>query len=159
MAAIQLLKFARFSPIITYASGHHADFLKGLGATDVIDRKSVAIGDLPSEVKNLTGGVSVKLVYDAVSAPDTQEAGYEIVAAGGHLVVVLDPQIKNPVESKEVHYIWGNVTLESNRPFGRVLYSKLTNFLEDGTIVVCRIVLFINSQVEAESYFFQAKQG
>ena len=128
--------------------------MKGLGATHIIDRKSVAILDLPCEVKKVID-VPVQLVYDAVSAADTQETGYEILAEGGDLVILFDSQVKNPVGNKSIRRVVGNVQIDSNRPFGRVLYSKLTKFLEDGTIVVCQIVLFISA--EAESFLFSAE--
>ncbi|KAK1230067.1 hypothetical protein PQX77_006883 [Marasmius sp. AFHP31] len=136
--AIQLLKFAGFSPIITYASGHHTEFLKTLGATDIIDRKSVAIQDLPTAVKKITN-TPIRVVYDAVSQADTEEAGYATLAEGGDIVLVLPSQIKNPVESKKIHNVMGNVQPQPNRAFGRVLYSKLTKFLEDGTLVPNRV--------------------
>ncbi|KAL0059591.1 hypothetical protein AAF712_013642 [Marasmius tenuissimus] len=136
--AIQMLKFGGFSPIITYASGHHTDFLKSLGATHVVDRKLVAIQDLLTEVKKITN-VPVKTVYDAISLPDTQEASYITLAEDGHLIVVQDPQIKKTVENKKVHYAVGNVQLEFNRPFGRSLYKHLTQFLQDGTVVPNRV--------------------
>ncbi|EEB92959.1 hypothetical protein MPER_08453, partial [Moniliophthora perniciosa FA553] len=41
--ALQLLKFAGFSPIITYASGHQTKYLKALGASNVVDRTRVAV--------------------------------------------------------------------------------------------------------------------
>ncbi|KAL0059592.1 hypothetical protein AAF712_013643 [Marasmius tenuissimus] len=131
--AIQMLKFGGFSPIITYASGHHTDYLKSLGATHIIDRKSVAIQYLPTEVRKITT-VSVKTVYDAISLPDTQEASYNTLAEGGNLVIVLNSQIKDPVESKKVHHVFGNVQPEFNRSFGRTLYKQLTQFLQDGTV-------------------------
>ncbi|KAK7049306.1 hypothetical protein VNI00_005907 [Paramarasmius palmivorus] len=64
---IQLLRFAGFSTIITYASDKHAEFLKSLGATHVIDRKLVSTAQLSDEVKKVTGGKPVNVVHDAVS--------------------------------------------------------------------------------------------
>ncbi|KAL0059590.1 hypothetical protein AAF712_013641 [Marasmius tenuissimus] len=132
--ALQLLKFGGFSPIIAYASGHHTNFLKRLGATHIIDRKSAAIQDLPTEVKKITDS-PVKVVYDAVSQADTQEAGYNTLAEGGDLVILLATQVKNVVESKRVRHIFGSVQPAPNRPFGRALFKNLTQFLEDGTIM------------------------
>ncbi|KAF9262118.1 GroES-like protein [Marasmius fiardii PR-910] len=71
--AIQLLKFAGVSTIITYASEHHTEYLRTLGATHVIDRKSVTIQDLPSEVKRVTNSNPVKVVLDAISHTDTRK--------------------------------------------------------------------------------------
>ncbi|KAF9260469.1 GroES-like protein, partial [Marasmius fiardii PR-910] len=136
--AIQLLKWAGFSSIITYASGHHTEHLKSLGATHVVDRKTVAVKDLPAEVKKLAGA-PVKTVYDAISLDDTQHASYEILADGGNLVIVLNVAITNPVANKKITHVFGNVHPEANRPFGRILYKNLTRFLEDGTIKPNRV--------------------
>ncbi|KAL0566505.1 hypothetical protein V5O48_015509 [Marasmius crinis-equi] len=132
--AIQLLKYSGFSPIITSASSHHTDLLKGFGATHIIDRKAVTIQDLAYEVKRITNE-PIKIVFDAVSVPDTQEAGHSIVADGGDLVLLHPSAIKNPSQGKKTHYVLGNVHPEVNRSFGRLLYEKLPEFLEDGTIV------------------------
>ncbi|KAL0570055.1 hypothetical protein V5O48_011910 [Marasmius crinis-equi] len=112
--AIQLLKFAGFSPIVTYASIHHTEFLKSLGATHVLDRKTIAIDEVPAEVKKITDE-PVKIIYDAKKrvTPHSQT---------------------DPVESKPIHNTSGDLHVESARPFGRVLSKNLTQFLEDGTI-------------------------
>ncbi|KAL0059593.1 hypothetical protein AAF712_013644 [Marasmius tenuissimus] len=122
----------------TFSLYSHSDAQRTLGATHVVDRTSVAIQDLPTEVKKITK-VPVKTVYDAISLPDTQNASYNILAEGGNLVIVLDSQIKNPVESKKVHHVFGSVQPEPNRPFGRTLYKKLTQFLQDGTVKPNRV--------------------
>ncbi|KAL0570054.1 hypothetical protein V5O48_011909 [Marasmius crinis-equi] len=131
---IQLLKFSGFSPIITYASAHHTDLLKGLGATHIIDRKSVLIKSLPVEVERVTK-TSVKTIYDAVSSTETVEASYATLSEGGDLILVLPTaRVKSPVEGKKVHNVFGGVFTEATRPFGRVMYKKLEQFLEDGTV-------------------------
>ncbi|KAL0566503.1 hypothetical protein V5O48_015507 [Marasmius crinis-equi] len=136
--AIQVLRFAGFSPIIAYASARHTDVLKNLGATHIIDRESVAINNLPAEVKKITDK-PVRVVYDAISLPDTQEASYATLAEGGNLIVVLEPKVKAPVEEKRIHQIMGNVHPEYNRSFGRVLYANLTKYLDEETFVPNRV--------------------
>ncbi|KAK1229509.1 hypothetical protein PQX77_007432, partial [Marasmius sp. AFHP31] len=92
---------------------------------------------LPTEVKKITDA-PVKVVYDAVSQVDTQEAGYNTLSTaegGGDLVILLATQVKNVVEGKRVRHIFGSVQPAQNRPFGRALFKNLTQFLEDGTIV------------------------
>ena len=133
--AVQVLKFSGFSPIITYASGHHADYLKSIGATHVVDRKTVSVADLPSEVKKITSA-PVKTVFDAVSQADTQEAGYETLSEGGGISLVLPKSIKNVVEGKKIYEFFGSVTPPFNREFGVKVYSQLTQLLSDGTFVV-----------------------
>ncbi|KAL0563166.1 hypothetical protein V5O48_018909, partial [Marasmius crinis-equi] len=70
--AIQLLKFAGFSPIITYTSVHHTNFLKILGVTHILDWKMIAIGEVPAQVKKITNEPT-KIIYNVTSLPDTQE--------------------------------------------------------------------------------------
>ncbi|KAF9262113.1 GroES-like protein [Marasmius fiardii PR-910] len=142
--AIQLLKLAGFSTIITYASQHNEEHLISLGATHNIDRKSITVQDLPSKVKNITKGSSpVKVVLDAISHPDTQESSYAILAeseTGGTLALTgnVADTIKNVIsESKKikVHRIFAFFTIEQNREFGRRLVGSLAKLLEDGAVV------------------------
>ncbi|KAF8648428.1 hypothetical protein AX16_006291 [Volvariella volvacea WC 439] len=86
---IQLAKLSGFSPIITYASSKHDSFLKSLGATHVIDRTSVPLTSLPSAVHAITGPSNTPYAFDAISAPETQQAGYDVLSKGGKLGIVL----------------------------------------------------------------------
>ncbi|KAF9230531.1 hypothetical protein BU15DRAFT_69121 [Melanogaster broomeanus] len=90
---IQFAKLSGFSPIITTASPHNTDLLKHLGATDVIDRNE-APASFATSVARITGGRPIPVVYDSVSHEDTQQLGYDALAEGGHIVVVLSPSIK-----------------------------------------------------------------
>ncbi|KAF9260468.1 GroES-like protein [Marasmius fiardii PR-910] len=136
--AIQLLKWSGFSPVITYASGNHTEYLKSLGATHVVDRRAITVKDLPAKVKKIAGA-PIKTVYDAISLDDTQIASYEILADGGTMVVTLDAAITDPTGNRKIVHVFGNVQPKENRTFGRVLYKNLTKFLEDGTIKPNRI--------------------
>ncbi|KAK7438618.1 hypothetical protein VKT23_017951 [Stygiomarasmius scandens] len=131
--AIQLLKFAKFEPIIAYASAHQFQFLKSLGATEFIDRKEVPFANLAAAVKKITSE-PVKVVYDAYSDAESEQAGYDLLAEGGSIVVTTGDQIKNKVEGKTVLAVYGNVHPPVNREFGKELYKRLSQFLEDGTI-------------------------
>ncbi|KAL0576496.1 hypothetical protein V5O48_005471 [Marasmius crinis-equi] len=131
LPAIQLLKWSGFSPIVAYASGHHTDHLKGIGATHVIDRKTVHLQDLPDTVKKVTDA-RVEIGFDAIGIPDTQEAGYASVADGGSFCTVLPIPFKGVVESKAVYYI---SSLGTDRMFLRSLFSKIEGMLESGTVM------------------------
>ncbi|ESK92866.1 GroES-like protein [Moniliophthora roreri MCA 2997] len=132
--ALQVLKFAGFSTIVAYASGHHTNLLKTLGATHVVDRKAVPIADLPAAAQKVTNA-PFPIVYDAISEPDTQIAAYAALADNGKLLLTLPSSLKDTVESKKVVAVYGNVHPESNRAFGKIIYKHFTSWLEDGTFV------------------------
>lgn len=84
--ANQLAKLSGFSPTITTASLHNEALVKALGATHIIDRNA----DVVAEVQKIVSK-PVEIVFDTVSEKTTQEQGWEILAPGGTLVVLLDP--------------------------------------------------------------------
>jgi NADPH:quinone reductase-like Zn-dependent oxidoreductase len=139
-SGIQLLRFAGFSTIITYASDQHTEFLKSLGATHVIDRKLVSIIQLSEEVKKITGGKPVNVFHDAISKPDTLAAGVAVTADDAPIATVLSPRMPLPsvIENRpKVYGVFADV-YERNRPFGNLIYKNFTQWLEDGTFVVSR---------------------
>ncbi|KAF8173081.1 chaperonin 10-like protein, partial [Pholiota molesta] len=97
--AIQLAKISGFSPIITTASLKHTDYLKALGATEVLDR-NLSTPDLASEIAKITSA-PIKIVFDAVSSESTQRTGIDILVPGGQLITVLTPTVK-PEQDKIV---------------------------------------------------------
>ena len=107
---------------------------QSLGATHVINRSSKTVA---SDIKAVLGNNEAKLVYDAVSDKDTQEAAWEVLAPGGVLVLVLGAQIdvaKDP--SKHIYNVFGNVHSDALRKLGVSLYGKLTQLLAERAIVV-----------------------
>ena len=79
-----------FSPIIATSSLKHADYLKSIGATHVLDR-SLPSADVLAELPTLTAGQPVVYAFDAISAPDTQHLAYGARCGGrdGHNTPVL----------------------------------------------------------------------
>ncbi|KAF9002973.1 chaperonin 10-like protein [Cyathus striatus] len=134
-SVIQLAKYSGFAPIITTASTKHEAFLKSLGATHIIDR-SIQLSSLPAEVARITKE-KIKFVYDAVSSPDTQQAGYELLAESGKITLVQPSKI-TVVEGSEktVGSIVSFVTAPENVEFVKSVYSGLTAILESGVIIV-----------------------
>ncbi|KAJ7810242.1 chaperonin 10-like protein [Mycena olivaceomarginata] len=78
---LQLARLARFSPIITTASAHHDQYLKSLGATHVLDR-NLSLPELSKKIHEITKE-PIKIVYDAISTDETQQAGYALLAEDG----------------------------------------------------------------------------
>ncbi|KAG6852873.1 hypothetical protein C0991_008453 [Blastosporella zonata] len=129
---IQLAKLSGFSPIITTASSKHTRYLESLGATHVIDR-NIPLSSLHGAVKGITN-VPVEIVYDAVSTADTQKTGYEILAPNGSMVVVLNPEVTK-VAGKEVYHVFAMPNLPHTSEISANMYSKLTEWLEDGVLL------------------------
>lgn len=134
--AIQLAKLSGFSPIITTASKHNEAYLKSIGATHVIDR-TLPAAEVQSAVKAITSE-PIKVAYDTISLPDTQNLTYDILAPGGSLVLVLEQNIDKEKITKDkfVAQVFGNVHVPDQRKLGVSLYSKLTELLAAGDIKV-----------------------
>ncbi|GJE89897.1 zinc-binding alcohol dehydrogenase family protein [Phanerochaete sordida] len=132
--AIQLARLSGFSPIITTASLHNSALLKSLGATHVIDR-AAPLSELAQAVQAITSK-PITVVYDAISDPDTQNAGYDMLAPGGTLVIVHCRAVDaaKVTSEKEILYILGSVQFAEHRAIGKSLYARLTGLLESGEI-------------------------
>lgn len=140
--AIQFAKLSGFSPIITTASLRNTDLLKSLGATHVIDRNTPA-SSFASEIATITTK-PITLVFDSIAAEETQQLGYDTLAEGGHIVIVLQPSFKEtPGSTKKVVRVLGNVQVPENKEIGRVLAQHLPALLEAGDIIVCTILLCV----------------
>ncbi|KAI0077458.1 GroES-like protein [Panus rudis PR-1116 ss-1] len=120
---IQLAKLSGFLPIITTASKHNTDLLKSLGATHVIDRK-LPPSQIVSEIAQITNNTPIKFVYDCISVKETQNLGYDIVAKGGRMIIVLFDEIdkeKKEKEAKEYNMVRAGVI----RPSVQRLFEEL----------------------------------
>ncbi|KAJ7644973.1 GroES-like protein [Roridomyces roridus] len=123
--AIQMLRTLSFSPIITYASSKHTEFLKSLGATHVIARSAVRSADVPAAVRKLAGGAPFKIAYDAISE-------------GGTVVAILAPvKDRGDVDGKKLIYIVASPHI--HREFGVRMVKLLAKQLEEGVIQPNRI--------------------
>ena len=136
---IQIARLSGFSPIITTASLHNAEFLKSLGATHVLDR-TLPASSIIAEVQKIAGGKPVEYAYDAISLPDTQPLAYDVVAPGGTLIIVLNEAIpaekKKEGDNKRVVHAFGTVHTPENRAVGVEFYNRLSEWLRTGIIVV-----------------------
>jgi len=132
IAAIQLAKMSGFSPIITTASMHNSDYLKSLGATHVVDRKS----DVATEIEKISNG-PFEVIFIAMAQKETQEMAWEILAPGGAMVV-LGPLAVNEKKypDKRAVFTFGSLKIEANKAMGISLYSRLTELLANGVLKV-----------------------
>ncbi|EPQ30569.1 uncharacterized protein PFL1_02093 [Pseudozyma flocculosa PF-1] len=97
--AIQLARLSGFERIITNSSASHFDHLKQLGATDVLDRSTATADDFVKAA----GSAKLDVVYDGISAKETQALAIDILApvGGGNVVLVLQPDQDNVKAGKE----------------------------------------------------------
>ncbi|KAG5635716.1 hypothetical protein H0H81_010319 [Sphagnurus paluster] len=130
---IQLAKLSRFFPIIVTASLKHEEYLKSLGATHVLDR-NLSTSALAGEIGKITAA-PIAVVYDSVSLPGTQQTGYDLLAQGGVLALVLEraPEVKL-VEGKDVISAFGFFNQPHSRDLGFKLYASLEQLLAQGTL-------------------------
>ena len=136
-SALQLAKLSGFSPIITTASLKHAEFLKSLGATHVIDR-NISASSLASEVASITQNAPLKYAVDAISLADTQQAAYDLLAPGGQLAVVL-PVAAKTTEEKHIHFVIGLINYPSNVELLNTLFhDNIERLLKEGIIKVSK---------------------
>ncbi|KAF8805433.1 GroES-like protein [Phlegmacium glaucopus] len=135
---IQLAKLSGFSPIITTASLNHADSLKTLGATHVLDR-NLDSAHLRSEIKKITNDAPIKTIVDGVSLEATQQAAFDLLSPGGQMVVFLDP-FHQSTGDKNVIYAVGVATLHQNIKLFQTLYHDyLEGFLKEGVLKPNRV--------------------
>lgn len=85
--AIQLAKLAGAKVITTVSGSEKIDFVKGLGADEVIDYKQQNVTET---IQQLTHGRGVDVILDTVGG-DTFQQSIEVLAYGGSLVTLLDP--------------------------------------------------------------------
>lgn len=134
-SAIQLAKLSGFSPIVTTASLKHADYLKSLGATHVIDR-SVPASVLASEISSITQNGPIKYAVDSISEPHTQQNGHDLLAPGGQLAV-FGPVAAKTTEEKDVFLVYGSLRHPPNIELLETFYhDNLEQLLKEGAIKV-----------------------
>ena len=138
-----------FFPIVATASPKHAEHLKSLGATHVLDR-ALSPDEIRAALPALTGGKPVQYVHDAFGqARDMQRLGFTLVAPGGAFVTVnprdqefladLIEESEKKGEGKRVARAFGSYALPGNVKLGNEMCSRLKGWLETGEIVVSRI--------------------
>ncbi|TCD62184.1 hypothetical protein EIP91_007242 [Steccherinum ochraceum] len=140
---IQLARLSGFAPILTTVSPHNIPLVTSLGATHPIPR-STPLSELPSVLTSLTSS-PLEVVYDAVSAQETQLAGWELLSEGseGTLVLVLPAcdALKQKLAEEEkkggkrrVISTYATVHGPVNREVGEEMYGVLAGLLERGDI-------------------------
>ncbi|CDO71821.1 hypothetical protein BN946_scf184939.g45 [Trametes cinnabarina] len=132
---IQLAKLSGLSPIIATASLKNKSLLESYGATHVLDRNLSATA-LREEVLKITGA-PVELVFDAISLAETQNAGFDLLAPGGKLIIVLFPAVdedKTKSGDRTIAGVSSFVNLPQNYAFAKTAFAELPGLVERGDI-------------------------
>ncbi|CAJ0544339.1 Ff.00g035670.m01.CDS01 [Fusarium sp. VM40] len=124
--AIQLAREARVAAVVAAVSPKNIDFVRELGATDVIDYTKESAGDwVAKDVEHR----EFDLVFDCIGGPSLSQAWYAI-RDGGRLVSVCNvPEDSRPEDiKKEVQSLFFVIT-----PLGKDL-DVMKELLEDGRL-------------------------
>lgn len=106
-----------------------------MGATHIIDRH-IDLSAISEKVKTITS-TPIEIVFDAVSTPELQNAGYNLLSSGGKLVLVLPSALGDRNEDgKRVISTNGSPYIPSHRELFVGLYGKLNSYLVEGLIKV-----------------------
>ncbi|KIJ48629.1 hypothetical protein M422DRAFT_162375 [Sphaerobolus stellatus SS14] len=137
--AIQLAKLAGFSTIISTCSPKNAELVKSTGATHTIDRNA----DIPAEVGKILSE-PLKLIWDTVSAADTQKQSIQILAPGGTLLLVAVPteEVTAALGDRKAYRAFGSPYV--HRELASSIYAKLTEYLESGKLKPTEIEVLPN---------------
>ncbi|KIY72497.1 GroES-like protein [Cylindrobasidium torrendii FP15055 ss-10] len=133
---IQQLKFLGFSTIVAYASGRHTDYLKSLGATDIIDRTQSTFEQVSSRFAGQFG-----VIFDAVSRDGSLDASAACLRSGGVGIVFVLPipaefQERLKQEGKNFVLVSGHIydLTPEHEAFGRLQVEHVPKLLEEGLI-------------------------
>ncbi|KAJ8088415.1 hypothetical protein AAF712_005213 [Marasmius tenuissimus] len=133
---IQIAKYLGFSPIITTSSLRHADYLKSLGATHVLDR-AIPEESLASAVRAATHK-QIEVAYDAVGA--ISQTHIDLLGFGGGFILA-DPEVFDrglKFDEGKKPLIVGGVA-HGFKEFGASMFENLESFLERGIIKPLRV--------------------
>ncbi|KAH8074786.1 chaperonin 10-like protein [Cristinia sonorae] len=129
---IQFARLSGFSPVITTVSPSNMELALSLGATHTIDR-SLSADALIEAVKAITSK-PFHFIYDSVSSEETQNIGYDLLAPGGTIVILLRSAVKEDklTRDKTILTCWGSVHLDMHKEFGAEMYQHITKWFEIG---------------------------
>ncbi|KAG1805077.1 chaperonin 10-like protein [Suillus plorans] len=130
---IQLARLSGFYPIITTASPSNEELVKGYGATHFFDR-NLSGKQLLAAISEVTDD-PIKLVYDAISLPETQSVAWELLADNGTLVLTLPASVKEDEgKGRRVVTTLSYPHTPENEELCSSSWARVEEWLSDGTI-------------------------
>lgn len=130
---IQLARLSGFYPIITTASPSNEDLVRDFGATHFFDR-NLSGKQLTAAISEVTDN-PIGLVYDAISLPETQAIGWELLANNGTLVLTGPPSVKEDEgKGRKAFQTMGSPHVPQNEELCRNSWAQVEKWLSEGTI-------------------------
>jgi NADPH:quinone reductase-like Zn-dependent oxidoreductase len=130
---IQLARLSGFDPIITTASPSNEELVRNYGATHFFDR-NLSDEQLKASISKVTDS-PIRIVYDAISLPETQSVAWELLANNGTLLVTLPASVKEDEgKGRKVIYVIGYPHFPQNEELCISSWAVVEKWLSEGTI-------------------------
>ncbi|KAG2074190.1 GroES-like protein [Suillus decipiens] len=130
---IQFARLSGFYPIITTASPNNEELVREYGATHFFDR-NLSGEQLKTTISKVTDS-PIRLIYDAISSPETQSVAWALLANDGTLVLTLPPSVKEDEgRGRKVLQTVGSPHLPQNEELCRSSWAMVETWLAEGTI-------------------------
>ncbi|KAG2361287.1 chaperonin 10-like protein [Suillus spraguei] len=130
---IQFARLSGFYPIITTASPSNEELVRDYGATHFFDR-NLSGKQLKAAISEVTDG-PIRLIYDAISSPETQSVAWELLANNGTLVSTSFPAVKEDEgRGRKIIMTSGISHLPENQELCRSSWAMVETWLSEGTI-------------------------
>lgn len=143
---IQFAKLSGFDHIITSSSASHFDYLKNLGATQVLDRSQATTAS--EFIAAIDSNSEATWVYDSISSASTQLLAVQILQAlqGGKVITVTPADEKAAAQSKvdgKPNVEVSNILGIGSNPAYRYVSEPLAAHLggEDGYVATGKVTL------------------
>jgi NADPH:quinone reductase-like Zn-dependent oxidoreductase len=149
---IQFARLAGFDTIITTASKTHEEYLKGLGATHVLDRITTNDARAILEIAS-----KIDYVYDSISSEETNALCIAILSRdGGTFVTSLPYRGADLLVNITAKTILG-IFQKSGSTLGPHVYRALEGWLASGNLKPNRTIVFEGLEKVDEALTFQGK--
>ena len=153
LMAIMCLKSFGVSKIIAIdVLDNRLAMAKQCGATDGVNSN----GDVPAEVRKLTGGLGVDIVFDAAGVPATVNTGIEIVRNGGTMMLVGMASPKMEIEYK--HAVVKELKLLTSYMYTTEMREGL-QMIADGKLDVKRMITSVLPMSDGPRIFEELAGG
>ncbi|KAG1851618.1 chaperonin 10-like protein [Suillus subalutaceus] len=130
---IQLARLSGFYPIITTASPSNEELVRKYGATHFFDR-NLSGEELKAAISKITDS-PIGIVYDAISLPETQSIGWELLANDGTLVLTLPASVKEDEgKGRKVIQTFAGPHAPQNEELCSSSWAVVEKWLSEGTI-------------------------
>jgi NADPH:quinone reductase-like Zn-dependent oxidoreductase len=131
--AIQFARLSGFYPIIATASPRNEDLVRDYGATHFFDR-NLSGKQLMAAINKVTDS-PIRLVYDAISLPETQSIGWELLANNGTLILTCPPSVKEDEgKGRMAFQTLGTPHIPQNQELCSSSWAMVEKWLSEGTI-------------------------